>query len=129
MPAANANLAAPAVVLNGVAIASDPSVVRVNGEYLMFYTDLNYEGVATAISVARSPDGVTWTRVMAPGDPGGSVLGGTHSYETAEAVMINGELFLYVAEYDEFWRADWELRYTSTGSTRISRLNACHLIL
>ncbi|MDN5785911.1 hypothetical protein [Pseudorhodobacter sp.] len=101
MPVAELSLSAPAVAFHGNAIASDPSVIRVNGEYLMFYTDLDYQGVRTAISVASSVDGENWTRIMAPGDAGGSVLCGAQSFETAAAAMIDGQLVLYVSEYDE----------------------------
>lgn len=101
MAIAELSLSAPTVAFHGNAIASDPSVIFVNDEYLMFYTDLDYEGVRTAISVARSVDGENWTRIMAPGDAGGSVLSGAQSFETAEAAMIDGQLVLYVSEYDE----------------------------
>ncbi|MGB8812649.1 MAG: hypothetical protein WCC57_05640 [Paracoccaceae bacterium] len=101
MALAKITLGSAAVVFNGVAIASDPSVVFVNGEYLMFYTDLGEGGVNTAISVARSTDGINWLRVTAPGDTAGSVLAGLTSFETVDAVMIGGQLVLYVAEYDE----------------------------
>jgi hypothetical protein len=47
----------------------DPSVLRVNGTYLLYYTGApNDHSAGNAIGLATSPDGVTWTRAKG-GEP------------------------------------------------------------
>jgi hypothetical protein len=54
----------------------DPSVLKVNGTYLLYYTGSPGEG--NGIGLASSPDGVTWTRVG-----GGPIV--TTSFDTNRA--------------------------------------------
>jgi hypothetical protein len=41
----------------------DPSVVRVNGFYYLFYGAEQNDGLPTTIGVASGPDGINWTRL------------------------------------------------------------------
>jgi hypothetical protein len=43
--------------------ACDPSVLRVNGTYFMYYGGLGTEDIYTDIGLASSPDGLNWTRL------------------------------------------------------------------
>ncbi|WP_157880003.1 beta-xylosidase [Streptomyces natalensis] len=41
----------------------DPSVVRANGTYYLYYAAERHDGEPTTIGVASSPDGINWTRL------------------------------------------------------------------
>ena len=41
----------------------DPSVLRVNGVYYLFYGAEQHDGLPTTIGVASGPDGINWTRL------------------------------------------------------------------
>jgi len=87
-------------------LAGDPSVMRDDQKYTIFYTGLDKDAMGGGVGMATSADGTTWT-VAASGDEKtgrGLVLRGRpdtweHQLETASAIKRNDTYFLYYCGY------------------------------
>ncbi|MDX3763531.1 beta-xylosidase [Streptomyces sp. AK02-04a] len=76
----------------------DPSVVRVNGTYYLYYGAERHDGEPTTIGVASSPDGFNWTRVnndqpiIAPANQQNT--GNTYGAGQPSAIYLDGFFYL-----------------------------------
>ncbi len=96
--------------------ACDPSVIRVNGVYYMYYgghNDISYPHAGhkvTAIGVAMSRDGLTWTRLhggqpivtatRGPGHPEFPLLAATRGYGAGQPSVTFVDGYFYLAYTD-----------------------------
>lgn len=77
----------------------DPSVVRVNGKYYMYYGGLDTATNATMIGVASSDNGITWTRLNG-GQPiihphrSVSLVSNKYGAGQPSAIWLNGKFYL-----------------------------------
>ncbi|MYT28291.1 MULTISPECIES: beta-xylosidase [unclassified Streptomyces] len=76
----------------------DPSVVRANGTYYLYYGAEQHDGEPTTIGVAASPDGINWTRlnnnepIVTPADQ--QQTKNTYGAGQPSVVYRNGEFYL-----------------------------------
>ena len=91
-------------IFHGNAIASDPTVFKIDSSYYMLYTDLNGATGSTIISLVQSTDGVEWS----PVDTGSTLPGAlifdsdasAKSFETAEILKTESGHVVLVSSYD-----------------------------
>ena len=89
---------------SGTVIASDPSVIKANDTYYMYYTDLDLTTDRTYIALATSSDGKNCTKITSTlGLPGAVLVGSTGTWsenmEAAEAVLYEDKVYLYFSGY------------------------------
>lgn len=89
----------------GIACASDPSIVELDGRLLMYHTSVDLTAFRTVIAVAVSDDGgETWAYPDTPSETPGSVLDGIigsweERLEGPFAVVRDGKVLLYYSGY------------------------------
>ncbi|MBP6750915.1 MAG: hypothetical protein KA144_14875 [Xanthomonadaceae bacterium] len=86
-------------------MAGDPSLLRTDDGYRMYYSCYAIDISGTDICTATSKDGMHWTMPkLDDGDTRGRVLfatrdGANGAHETPEAIRVGGETWLYVVAY------------------------------
>lgn len=88
----------------GSVIASDPSIVKTNDGYVMFYTDLDAGKGRTVIAKASSPDGQDWKTSGSFDGVNGVVMAGRsgqwdENVESAAVVRQDDRWLLYFSGY------------------------------
>jgi hypothetical protein len=100
----------PQPVWNAKYVAGDPTVIRINGEYWMYYTsvdDVDFNKIN--IAAARSSDGISWyypdwTQPSSSGSHEHVALdvnpaGWDKFLETSEVIQVGDDLWMYYAGY------------------------------
>ena len=76
----------------------DPSVVRANGNYYMFYGAEQDDGLPTTIGVASSPDGINWNRlnndqaIITPANQ--QTTSSSYGAGQPSAIWLNGKFYI-----------------------------------
>lgn len=76
----------------------DPSVVRANGVYYLFYGAEQKDGLPTTIGVASSPDGINWSRMnngqAIVTQAGQQKTGSSYGAGQPSAIYLNGMFYM-----------------------------------
>ncbi|MBI2627970.1 MAG: peptidoglycan-binding protein [Candidatus Niyogibacteria bacterium] len=82
----------------------DPSVIKFNGSYYLYYTAASLSGVNNEIFLARSSDGINWTKYPSNSAPQAVIKNTTRSgkYGIGQSAVffLNGKFYHYFTDID-----------------------------